>query len=301
MPPYLGRHRAAARPSRLVGTTLVTMAAALVAAVGASSARASDDIAAAPVDAPPALRPGGSGLPTLPSAAAWRSLSQQAIALHTATARAEAAGLPAEDTGTGRAAAKGSPRPEGASAKAAASRGQRVASRASGRVTLGPRATLSRTPAARSVRAVQVASQAFPDFTQFTWVGPVTGTHQTSGFGQRWGRLHAGLDFGGPVGTRLKALSGGVVTFAGQQGGYGNKVEVMHWDGSLVAYGHMSSIAVKRGQKVVPGTVVGRLGNSGHSTGPHLHLEVRPGGGAPIDPWPWLVQRGILPRDMPRH
>lgn len=316
MPPYLGRHRAAARPSGLVGTALVTMTAALVGATGVATARAVDDPAAAPGTTAP-QGSGGSGHPGSASTAAWRALSQQAAALQAKALQAQALQdqalqdqvatgdhAPTDDAGTRRAPAEGTPRPEDAAAKAAspasASRGQRAASR-SGRVTLGPRATLARTPAARSVKTVRVAAQAFPDFTQFTWVGPVTGTHQTSGFGQRWGRLHAGLDFGGPVGTRLKALSGGVVTFAGHQGGYGNKVEVMHWDGSLVVYGHMSSIAVKRGQKVEPGTVVGRLGNSGHSTGPHLHLEVRPGGGAPIDPWPWLVQRGILPRDMPRH
>nr|WP_246308820.1 M23 family metallopeptidase [Kineosphaera limosa] len=159
---------------------------------------------------------------------------------------------------------------------------------------------LERSPAGESTKATRLAAQAFPDLERFTWVGPVAGTRQTSSFGPRWGRLHAGLDFAGPVGTRLKSLSSGVVTFAGKQGGYGNKVEIMLWDGSLVAYGHMDSIAVKQGQEVGPGHVVGRLGNTGHSTGPHLHLEVRPGGGDPIDPWPWLVQRGILPRDVPR-
>ncbi len=174
------------------------------------------------------------------------------------------------------------------------------ASRSAPKGALGPRATLARTPAARSAQLTRVASQVFPGLEALTWVGPVTGTHQTSDFGQRWGRLHAGLDFGGPVGTRLKSVSSGVVQFAGHQGGYGNKVEILHWDGSLTAYGHMSSVAVKTGQEVAPGQVIGRLGNSGRSTGPHLHFEVRPGGGEAIDPWPWLVQRGILPRDMPR-
>lgn len=165
---------------------------------------------------------------------------------------------------------------------------------------LSPKATLARTPTARSTRTTRVAALAFPDLSHFTWMGPVSGTRQTSGFGQRWGRLHAGLDFAGPVGTPLRSMSSGVVKFAGAQGGYGKKVELLMWDGSLVNYGHMSSIAVKTGQKVTPGQIVGRLGNTGHSTGPHLHIEVRPGGGDPIDPWPWLVARGVLPPDMPR-
>lgn len=163
-----------------------------------------------------------------------------------------------------------------------------------------PAAVLSRTPAARSTRTSRVAALAFPALRQFTWVGPVSGTRQTSSFGPRWGRLHAGLDFAGPVGTPLRSLSSGVVVHAGPQGGYGNKVSLLMWDGSLVNYGHMDSIAVKRGQKVAPGQMVGRLGNTGHSTGPHLHIEVRPDGVTPIDPWPWFVARGILPRDVPR-
>lgn len=183
--------------------------------------------------------------------------------------------------------------------KATGARAHRAASRKALRQTLGPRATLARTPAARSSTTTRLLARAFPHFERFTWQGPVSQTRQTSGFGRRWGRPHAGLDFAGPVGTRLKSLSSGVVTFAGRQGGYGNKVEIMHWDGSLVAYGHMDSIAVAKGQRLAPGHVIGRLGNSGRSTGPHLHLEVHPGGGEAIDPWPWLVQRGILPRDVP--
>ncbi|MDO5712494.1 MAG: M23 family metallopeptidase, partial [Micrococcales bacterium] len=186
--------------------------------------------------------------------------------------------------------------------KSTASRSRiRAAAKAPAAVpALGPIATLSRTPTARSTRITRVAARAFPDFTQFTWVGPVSGTHQTSGFGQRWGRLHAGLDFAGPVGTRLRSMSSGVVTFAGQQGGYGNKVELLMWDGSLAYYGHLDSIAVKSGQKVAPGQLIGRLGNTGHSTGPHVHIEVHPSGANPIDPWPWLVARGVLPRNVPR-
>lgn len=191
--------------------------------------------------------------------------------------------------------------PTGVRPKATGARAHRAASRKASRQTLGPRATLARTPVARSTNTTRLAARAFPGFVPFTWVGPVSATRQTSGFGRRWGRPHAGLDFAGPVGTRLKSLSDGRVTLAGRQGGYGNKVEIMHWDGSLVAYGHLDSIAVTQGQRVGPGHVIGRLGNTGRSTGPHLHLEVRPGGGEAIDPWPWLVQRGILPRDAPKR
>lgn len=191
------------------------------------------------------------------------------------------------------AASRSGARPAAKAKAATAKKAQKAAA-------LGPKATLARTPAARSTQTSRVAALAFPAFAQFTWVGPVSGTRQTSGFGQRWGRLHAGLDFAGPVGTPLRAMSSGVVVHAGPQGGYGNKVSLVMWDGSLVNYGHMDSIAVKRGQKVAPGQVVGRLGNTGHSTGPHLHVEVRPDRVTPVDPWPWFVARGVLPRDVPR-
>jgi murein DD-endopeptidase MepM/ murein hydrolase activator NlpD len=127
------------------------------------------------------------------------------------------------------------------------------------------------------------------------WVMPVENYRFTSGFGSRWGSLHAGDDFAAPIGTRVGALSTGTVVFAGQQSGYGNKVEIRHWDGTVSWYGHMSSIAVSVGQSVTPGEKVGEVGNTGHSTGPHLHLEIHPGGGGPVDPRPWLRSHGLSP------
>ncbi|SDG95210.1 peptidoglycan DD-metalloendopeptidase family protein [Roseospirillum parvum] len=103
----------------------------------------------------------------------------------------------------------------------------------------------------------------------------------TSGFGLRTdpmnGRkaMHEGLDFGAPLKAKIKVTAPGVVTFAGWKGNYGRLVEVDHGMGLKTRYGHMSSIAVKVGQKLERGAVVGRLGNSGRSTGPHLHYEVR--------------------------
>ena len=121
-----------------------------------------------------------------------------------------------------------------------------------------------------------------------TWVMPIKGAVFTSGFGWRWGRMHQGDDFGTPVGTPLAAMSTGKVTFAGWEGGYGNKLEITYWDGTVSVFGHMSQIATSVGQSVAPGDIVGYSGNTGHSTGPHLHLEIHPDGGAAIDPAPWL-------------
>jgi murein DD-endopeptidase MepM/ murein hydrolase activator NlpD len=125
------------------------------------------------------------------------------------------------------------------------------------------------------------------------WVMPINGAVFTSGFGWRWGRLHAGDDFGTPVGTPLKAMSSGTVTFAGFQGGYGNKIEIEYWDGTVSVFGHLSQIQTSVGTQVAPGDVVGLSGNTGHSTGPHLHLEIHPDGGSAIDPAPWLHSHGL--------
>ncbi|MDO6585013.1 DUF5930 domain-containing protein [Salipiger sp. 1_MG-2023] len=105
----------------------------------------------------------------------------------------------------------------------------------------------------------------------------------TSGFGYRWGRLHAGTDFAAPHGTAIYSTADGVVTWAGWQSGYGRLVKIKHEFGIETRYGHMSKIRVKVGQKVSRGDRIGDMGNTGRSTGTHLHYEVRVGG-EPINP-----------------
>jgi murein DD-endopeptidase MepM/ murein hydrolase activator NlpD len=125
------------------------------------------------------------------------------------------------------------------------------------------------------------------------WQLPITHPVKTSPFGFRWGRLHAGQDFGVRIGTPLRSMSAGTVSFAGVESGYGNIVQIRYWDGTISYFGHMSSISVHKGQRVSRGEIVGRSGNTGHSTGPHLHLEIHPHGGAAVDPLPWLASHHI--------
>ena len=125
------------------------------------------------------------------------------------------------------------------------------------------------------------------------WVLPIEHYRFSSPFGSRWGGFHAGDDLAAPVGTRIGSLSSGTVIFAGQESGYGNKVEVRHWDGTVSWYAHMSSIAVKVGDTVRPGDKLGEVGNTGHSTGPHLHLEIHPAGGPAVNPQRWLAAHGL--------
>lgn len=105
----------------------------------------------------------------------------------------------------------------------------------------------------------------------------------TSGFGTRWGRLHAGLDFAAPVGTPIYATADGVVTEAGWSSGYGRLIKIRHDFGLETRYGHLNAIRVDVGQRVSRGERIGDMGNSGRSTGPHLHYEIRVGG-EPINP-----------------
>jgi len=123
---------------------------------------------------------------------------------------------------------------------------------------------------------------------------PLAGRQEiTSGYGVRMdpflGRmaLHAGLDMREETGALVRATASGKVVSAGWSGGYGNMVEIEHGNDLSTRYGHLSMINVAEGQSVSPGTILGRVGSTGRSTGPHLHYEVRIDGEA-VDPGRFL-------------
>lgn len=117
-------------------------------------------------------------------------------------------------------------------------------------------------------------------------VYPMNGTF-TSPFGTRWGRLHAGIDIAAPIGTPIRAADGGRVAIAGAMSGYGNYTCIQHNSTLSTCYGHQSSIGVRVGQTVTKGQVIGLCGNTGRSTGPHLHFETRVSG-TPVNPMNYL-------------
>jgi murein DD-endopeptidase MepM/ murein hydrolase activator NlpD len=119
-----------------------------------------------------------------------------------------------------------------------------------------------------------------------TLIWPANGA-VSSPYGMRWGRLHAGIDIPLPVGTGLRAAAAGRVAIAGWVGGYGNYTCIQHAGALSTCYGHQSSIGVSVGQSVSQGQVIGSSGNTGNSTGPHLHFEVRING-SPVDPLGYL-------------
>ena len=108
-----------------------------------------------------------------------------------------------------------------------------------------------------------------------------------------WANCHTGEDFSAPSGTPILSVSGGVVTEAGWDGAYGYKTVVTYEDGTEIWYAHQTQILVSVGETVSPGQQIGTVGSTGNSTGPHLHLEVRPGGGDPVDPVEALRVRGV--------
>ncbi|PWE30487.1 peptidase M23 [Maritimibacter sp. 55A14] len=124
------------------------------------------------------------------------------------------------------------------------------------------------------------------DRTPFAF--PVRGSFRfTSGFGPRGGRMHKGTDLAGPVGTPIHATADGIVTHAGWLAGYGRLVKVRHALGFETRYAHLSKVRVEVGQKVSRGDRIGDMGNSGRSTGSHLHYEVRVGGRA-VNPMTYI-------------
>ena len=126
------------------------------------------------------------------------------------------------------------------------------------------------------------------------WVTPVTGYTLTSGYGFRWGRMHPAQDLAAPSGTTVRSLSTGRVVFAGWSNeGYGYMVKVKYWDGTVSWMAHNSRLLVSVGQAVVPGQTIAYSGNTGNSTGPHVHLEIHPGNGGAVAPRTWLAKRGV--------
>ncbi len=109
----------------------------------------------------------------------------------------------------------------------------------------------------------------------------------TSEFGYRWGRLHAGIDIGAGTGAPIRAAKSGTVIFSGVQSGYGNAIIIEHGGGLTTLYGHQSRLVARDGDEVSTGDLIGYVGSTGHSTGPHLHFETRIGG-SPQNPRRYL-------------
>jgi murein DD-endopeptidase MepM/ murein hydrolase activator NlpD len=131
--------------------------------------------------------------------------------------------------------------------------------------------------------------------TTGAWTKPLSRYRLTARFNQAgayWARRHTGLDFAARRGTPIRSVGDGVIIAAGWSGAYGYRVNIRHYDGTVTRYAHMSAILRWSGT-VRAGQIIGRVGSTGNATGPHLHLETRPGGGTAVNPARWLGFRGV--------
>jgi murein DD-endopeptidase MepM/ murein hydrolase activator NlpD len=144
---------------------------------------------------------------------------------------------------------------------------------------------------------IALAQQGQPDWTPFSvvMVDPIPGAPMSSPFGVRfhpilhYQRLHTGQDISASSGTPIRAAADGTVLIASVRGGYGNATVIDHGSSLSTLYGHQSELLVTEGQQVTAGDVIGRVGSTGMSTGPHLHFETRVRG-VPIDPTYFVVR-----------
>lgn len=152
---------------------------------------------------------------------------------------------------------------------------------------------------AREILKEEVYAEAVPKIVERgtkippTYIKPIAGGRQTSGFGPRNAPIkgastnHGAIDWAVPIGTSVAASNAGTVAFAGWASGYGYAVYINHEDGKQTRYGHLSKVLVKAGQTVSQGEKIALSGNTGRSTGPHLHFEIRIGG-QPVNPLKYL-------------
>ena len=161
---------------------------------------------------------------------------------------------------------------------------QRAKAEAAAAVAGGtPQAMMGGTPTTAGAGAI------LPGITGY--VVPAKGVF-TSGFGSRWGTIHAGIDIAGPIGTPIYAVANGTVIDAGPASGFGLWVRIRHDDGTISVYGHMYDFFVSVGERVPAGMQIARMGNRGDSTGPHLHFEIIMSN-QHVDPQRWLALHGI--------
>ncbi|MEU1849841.1 M23 family metallopeptidase [Streptomyces sp. NPDC019990] len=151
---------------------------------------------------------------------------------------------------------------------------------------------------ATAVQAGKAAKKAKP-----SWVDPVKKYKLSASFAQAggmWQSTHSGQDFAVPSGTKVLAAHGGTVVKAGGNGAgdgpaYGNAIVIKHGSGTYSQYAHLSKVEVRIGQVVKTGQEIARSGNTGNSSGPHLHFEIRttPNYGSAVDPVKFLRAKGV--------
>ncbi len=152
-------------------------------------------------------------------------------------------------------------------------------------------------PAGAQMELGKATAEAIGDFGGIPLIWPLESGKISSHFGLRKKRLHAGVDISAPRGTLVRAAADGQVLIARRQGAYGKLIIIEHASDRQTVYGHLDSFSVTEGDIVKAGELIGRVGRTGHATGPHLHFETRIANGVPRDPLAFLPRiTTILPK-----
>ena len=150
--------------------------------------------------------------------------------------------------------------------------------------------------AAQTLRTVEPAVAPAPHHDPMQL--PLENYRLTGRFGDvsgLWRKEHTGLDFAAPSGTPIHAIAAGTITAASYDDSYGNKTVLSLDDGTDLWFCHQTRFAVSVGERVEAGELIGFVGRTGNATGYHVHIEIHPGGGDPVDPHVWLTEQGLLP------
>ncbi|WAP57341.1 M23 family metallopeptidase [Streptomyces sp. S465] len=318
--PVRGRHRVVKQRGGTMARSGAVLGVGMIAAVGAGGMASAKDRPAAPISLPDLghvadeVKASLPAVKDLPGIGSFMSDDSDSDGAQTTAAPLSQAGLTSADEQRGTtdagealrarilqqaenqqnaadednrtAAAK-------AAAKDAADKAAEAAAQAKAKAEAEKKAAEQRAKEAAEKKA-EAARQARLAAAYTLPVGSYTLTASFGQAGDMWSADHTGQDFAAPTGTPVKAVHGGTITQAGWAGSYGYRIVLTLDDGTELWYCHLSSMVVTSG-KVTTGETIGRVGATGNVTGPHLHLEVRPGGGSPIDPMPWLRQHGQNP------
>ncbi|MFK4146273.1 M23 family metallopeptidase [Streptomyces sp. NPDC004065] len=300
--PARGRHRVSKQRGGGLARSSTVLGVGVIAAVGAGG------MASANTGKPPV----SISMPDLPSVGTLFDDSHDAETQGSATALSSV-GVTTADTAQGTSDAgealrdrimaqaaqqqvQSDAKAEAAAEAAAAKRAEEAAAKAQKEAEA--KAAAAKKKAEEEARRKQEAARLAELAKQYTL--PTSSYTLTSTFGEAgsmWSSgYHTGLDFAAPTGTLIKAIHSGTITEAGWAGSYGYRTILTLDDGTELWFCHQSSISVSVGQKVTTGEVIGRVGATGNVTGPHLHLEVHPGGQATgVDPMAWLRGKGLTP------
>lgn len=262
-------------------SVLRTRAAVLAAGMGASLALSAGVALAADTS------PGNSALSVSPAGAVGKSVLAQADALQKA--------IDAEKAAAKKAAAEKAAKEAAAKKKAA----ELAAAKKKAAEEAAAKKKAAQEAAAKAAAAAKKAAEA----KALSWETPVASYHIGAAFGlagNLWSHNHSGQDFVVPSGTQVRAVHGGVVVKAGGNGAgdgpaYGNAIVIKHADNTYSQYAHLSQVKVWVGQTVTTGQLIGLSGNTGNTTGPHLHFEIRktPNYGSAVEPRAFLRAHGV--------